>query len=152
MEAENLNLPKMIPAELHSWNRSFKLNLLLLHLDRSSYSSYSPQKVRLEDGGERGKTLNCLMRILAELCSWNRSLKPNLLQVDRNRRLCDGGWKQTRTSSSWRNSRSHRNRGENSLQSVHRYRVRFITNLEIKISQTSEVPCRDLCRADITEV
>ena len=101
-----------IPAELRSWNRSLELNLLLLHVDRSSYSSYSLQKVRPEDGGVRQKTSNHSMRILAELCSWNRSLKLNLL-VDRNRRLCDEGWEQMRTSPRRRNSQSHRNRGEN---------------------------------------
>ena len=105
------NHPMRIPAELSSWNRSLEPNLLLLHVDRSSYSSYFPQKVRPEDGRERQKTSNCPMRIPAELRSWNRSLKPNLL-VDRNRRLCDGGWEQMRTSSRRRNSRSHRNRGE----------------------------------------
>ena len=52
------NRPMRILAELRSWNRSLEPNLLLLHVDRSSYSSYSPQKVRTEDGGERQKTLN----------------------------------------------------------------------------------------------
>ena len=55
---------------------------------RRSSHSYSPQKVRLEDGGERRKTTNRPMRIPAELCSRNQSLEPNiLLHLDRNWRL-----------------------------------------------------------------
>ena len=39
---------------------------------------YFPQKVRLEDCGERRKTSNSPVRILAELRSWNRR-KPHFL-------------------------------------------------------------------------
>ena len=69
-------------------------------------TSYSPQKVRLENGGERRRTSNCPVRILAKLHSWNRR-KPHFLQrrTTRSRRSGNYGRHQTRRTSKRRYSR-----------------------------------------------
>ena len=116
-----------------------------LWIGRPSSHSYSPQKVRPEDRGERRmmgergrergreveaggeRTSNSPVGIPVEFHSWNL-----LLHVDRNRRCCGGGWHQTRPFSRGSNSRSDRNGREYWFQPVHRHRVNFISNLEVQ--------------------
>ena len=63
-------------------------------------TSYSSQKKRLEDGGERRRTSNYLMRIPAELRSRNRR-KPHFLhwRTTRIQRSRNQGWHLTRPAS-----------------------------------------------------
>ena len=86
-------------------------------------TSYSPQKVRLEDRRERQRTSNCPVRIPAELRSWNWSWnwsKPHFLhrRATRNWRSVYRGWYQTRLILKRRYSRNHWNGRDNRLQSV----------------------------------
>ena len=81
-------------------------------------ASYSPQKVRPEDGRERLRTSNCSVRILAELELEQTSFLHR--RTTRNRRFGYRGWQQTRLTSKRRYSWNHGNRRDNRLQSVHR--------------------------------
>ena len=110
-------------------------------------TSYSPQKVRMEDGGERLRTLNCPVRIPAELRSWNRREHHFLhLRTTRSlriwnrgrfrtriRRSGNPGWHQTRSTTKRRVSWNLRIGRENRFQSVYRNGVRFVSNLYNKI-------------------
>ena len=88
--------------------------------------------MRPENSEERGRTLNRPARIPAECRSRNQNFKPHFLHRKTNmiRRSCDGGWNQMRLTTRRRYSWSHRCSRYDRLQSVHRYRVRFVPNLK----------------------
>ena len=87
-------------------------------------------------------------------CSWKRNGETHLLLLETNRIQRQGDWGRNQPRpSSRRKSCCHRCWRDNRLQSVHRHRIWFITNLKHK--QTSHCvggPCTNLCRAKATEV
>ena len=114
----------------------------------------SPQEVRSEDGRERRRTSNRLVRIPAELRCQNWR-KPHFLHERTTRipRSRNPGWHQRRSTSKRRYSWNHRNRRDNRLQYVYRNRVWFISDLENqKISQTIGALDKVLCTEEIKEV
>ena len=100
--------------------------------------SYSPQKVRMEDSRERRRISSWPVRILVELRIWNLR-KSHFLQRRKsnffhwrtilNWRSRDGSWFQAMPISNRWNSRNYWNWGDNRFQSVHRYRIWFISYL-----------------------
>ena len=92
---------------------------------------YSPQKVRPEEGGERRRTSNRSVRILAEL-EPERRTKPSSSGDKQDPEASWRGWNQPSTFSRWRDSRSHWSWRYNRFQPVHRHRIGFIPDLKNK--------------------